>query len=192
MKNKSKWAALLVVLLLAALLTGCSLAREDGTAAFETARKYVRDFEAICNSEDDLRGLLLYGPVGTGKSFLAGCIGNALKAQGVPVLYVNVVTLTGLDFDEQREVIAHMGGARLLVLDDLGAERDTGFKVETLYNVLDRRHAAADRHHQRHAAGDAQRREHGLSPRVGARGPALPPGADGRRKLAAAQDDGGN
>ena len=113
--------------------------REDGAAAFETARTYVRAFEAICNSEDDLRGLLLYGPVGTGKSFLAGCIGNALKAQGVPVLYVNVVTLTGLDFDEQREVIAHMGGARLLVLDDLGAERDTGFKVETLYNVLDRR-----------------------------------------------------
>ena len=35
MKNKSKWAALLVVLLLAALLTGCSLAREDGTAAVE-------------------------------------------------------------------------------------------------------------------------------------------------------------
>ena len=33
MKNKSKWAALLAVLLIAALLTGCSLAREDGTVA---------------------------------------------------------------------------------------------------------------------------------------------------------------
>ncbi len=31
MKNKSKWAALLAVLLIAALMTGCSLAREDGT-----------------------------------------------------------------------------------------------------------------------------------------------------------------
>ena len=31
MKNKSKWAALLAVLFIAALMTGCSLAREDGT-----------------------------------------------------------------------------------------------------------------------------------------------------------------
>ena len=113
--------------------------REDGAAAFETARKYVREFDMICNSDYDLRGLLLYGPTGTGKSFLAGCIGNALRARGIPVLYVNVVTLTGLSPDELRDVIGHMNGARLLILDDLGAERGTEFKAEQVYNIIDRR-----------------------------------------------------
>lgn len=34
-------------------------------------------------------GLLLWGNVGTGKSFFAGCIANALLEQGVPVLMTN-------------------------------------------------------------------------------------------------------
>lgn len=34
-------------------------------------------------------GLLLWGDVGTGKSFFAGCIANALLEQGVPVLMTN-------------------------------------------------------------------------------------------------------
>ena len=34
-------------------------------------------------------GLLLWGGVGTGKSFLAGCIANALMAQEVPVRMTN-------------------------------------------------------------------------------------------------------
>lgn len=34
-------------------------------------------------------GLLFWGGVGTGKSFLAGCIANALMEQEVPVLITN-------------------------------------------------------------------------------------------------------
>ena len=34
-------------------------------------------------------GLLLWGGVGTGKSFLAGCIANALMEQEVPVRMTN-------------------------------------------------------------------------------------------------------
>ena len=34
-------------------------------------------------------GLLIWGDVGTGKSFFAGCIANALLEKGVPVLMTN-------------------------------------------------------------------------------------------------------
>jgi DNA replication protein DnaC len=34
-------------------------------------------------------GLLIWGNVGTGKSFIAGCIANALLDKGIPVLMTN-------------------------------------------------------------------------------------------------------
>lgn len=113
--------------------------REDGEAAFDAGRRYVRDFETICKSEDDLKGLLLYGPPGTGKTHLAACIANELMVRYVPVLFTSVIELTGLYEDELREVLRRMRSARLLVLDDLGAERSTEFKVEQVYNVVNSR-----------------------------------------------------
>ena len=38
-------------------------------------------------------GLLLFGDVGTGKSFFAGCIANALLDRDVPVLMTNFPTI---------------------------------------------------------------------------------------------------
>lgn len=113
--------------------------REDGAAAYEVGQRYVADFDAICNSEEDLKGLLLYGPPGTGKTHLAACIANALMARYVPVLFTSVIELTGLFEDELGEVLRRMRSAKLLVLDDLGAERSTDFKVEQVYNVVNSR-----------------------------------------------------
>ena len=50
------------------------------------ARCYVEQWQAM-RSEN--LGLLLWGGVGTGKSFLAGCIANALMEQEVPVRMTN-------------------------------------------------------------------------------------------------------
>ena len=50
-------------------------------------------------------GLLLFGDVGTGKSFFTGCIANALIEQDIPVLMTNIPLvlnrLTGM-FAEDR------------------------------------------------------------------------------------------
>ena len=50
------------------------------------ARCYVEQWQTM-RSEN--LGLLLWGGVGTGKSFLAGCIANALMEQEVPVRMTN-------------------------------------------------------------------------------------------------------
>ena len=54
------------------------------------AKRYVQHWEEF---KKDSTGLLLWGNVGTGKSFIAGCIANALLDKGVPVIMTNFARL---------------------------------------------------------------------------------------------------
>lgn len=88
-------------------------------------------------------GILFYGDVGTGKSFLACAIANALLGRLVSVSVTNFPRLLNAiqgTFDEERQRrIDSLQRYSLLVIDDLGVERDTAFSVEQVYNVIDTR-----------------------------------------------------
>ena len=107
----------------------------------EKARAYVRNWkEALKNNV----GLLLFGDVGTGKSFFAGCIANALLDQDVPVLMTSFPAilnqLTGVYPEERMEFINSLNDYDLLIIDDLGVERSTEFAMEQMFEVIDRRY----------------------------------------------------
>lgn len=103
-------------------------------------RNYVDNFDKMLSKNV---GLLMYGDPGTGKTFAASCIANALMAKGVPVLVTSIVRLTaGMFGDDLDELLDRMNSARLLVLDDFGAERNTEFKAEQIFTVIDARYAA--------------------------------------------------
>ena len=107
----------------------------------EKARAYVRNWkEAFRNNT----GLLLFGDVGTGKSFFAGCIANALLDQDVPVLMTSSPTilnqLTGVYPEERVDFINSLNDYDLLIIDDLGVERSTEFAMEQMFEVIDRRY----------------------------------------------------
>lgn len=84
----------------------------------------------------DNRGLLLFGSVGTGKTFAAACIANALLEKGYSVVMVSLVTL----IDGADDIIRRMDDIDLLILDDLGAERSTDYGFERIYAVADARY----------------------------------------------------
>ena len=89
-------------------------------------------------------GLLLFGDVGTGKSFAAGCIANALLDQNVPVLMTNFPTilarLSGTFGAERVDFLASLGDYDLLILDDLGVERSTEYSMELMFSIIDSRY----------------------------------------------------
>lgn len=89
-------------------------------------------------------GLLLWGDVGTGKSFFAGCIANALLDKGIPVLMTNfsriLNTLTGMYSDDRNQFIDSFNKYSLLIIDDLGIERSSEFALEQVFNVIDSRY----------------------------------------------------
>mgnify|MGYP000981311203 CR=1 FL=1 len=107
----------------------------------DKAHAYVENWKEAYKSNI---GLLLFGDVGTGKSFFAGCIANALLEQGVPVLMTNfsriLNALSGLYSEEKNQYIDSLNQYSLLIIDDLGIERSTEFALEQVFNVIDSRY----------------------------------------------------
>lgn len=90
-------------------------------------------------------GLMFVGPVGTGKTHLAVMIQNEIIARHkVKSLMVSVPDL----MDDLRQLGDEYGGrinalktVDLLVLDDLGAQKNTEWVTERLYVVINARYA---------------------------------------------------
>ncbi len=111
------------------------------TPELALAKRYVEQWDSM---KAQNIGLLLWGGVGTGKSFFAGCIANALLAQGVPVLMTNFAkilgTVTGMYGMERQKFLSSLNTYSLLILDDLGAERNSEYALEQLFGVVDSRY----------------------------------------------------
>ena len=105
------------------------------------AHRYVGHFAEF---QKNGQGLLFWGNVGTGKTFLAGCIANALMEKNIPVLMTSfpklLNALGGLYSGEKNEYLKSLNQYRLLIIDDLGVERDTPYVLETVYLVIDERY----------------------------------------------------
>ena len=91
----------------------------------------------------DSKGLLLYGTVGTGKTYYAACIANRLIDHGYSVLMTNFARLTnkiqGM-YEGKQEFIDSLNDYTLLIIDDLGAERKSEFMQEMVFNIIDSRY----------------------------------------------------
>lgn len=107
----------------------------------QRARKYVEQWQKV---KVNNLGLLLWGDVGTGKSFMAACIANALLERGTPVLMTNFSKILNqmgaLYSDERYQYIASFSNYSLLIIDDLGIERNTEYALEQVYAVIDERY----------------------------------------------------
>ncbi|MCD8325701.1 MAG: ATP-binding protein [Lachnospiraceae bacterium] len=111
------------------------------SASIQMAKRYVANWE---DAKKNNLGLLLWGDVGTGKSFTAACIANALLEAGVPVLMTNFSKILnqmgGMYSDERYKYIASFSAFELLIIDDLGIERNTEYALEQVYAVIDERY----------------------------------------------------
>lgn len=103
------------------------------------AQKYAVGFDQMFA---DNQGLILYGPVGTGKSYTAACIANYLLARSVPVVmtsFVKILQMIQRGTGDEQTLMSALMEAKLLILDDMGSERSTDFALEKIYNVVDSR-----------------------------------------------------
>jgi len=112
-------------------------------AAVTLSRDFIRNFgENYCN-------LFFYGTVGTGKSFLSGCIARELLQAGHSVIYFSASglfdTLARYSFDYKtrdalQDFYEDFYGCGLLIIDDLGTEITNSFVTSQLFSCLNERH----------------------------------------------------
>lgn len=117
---------------------------DDGANAkiSDIARRYVANFEKMRAKG---KGLMFLGNAGTGKSFMAGCIANALIDKGIKCLITNfpriINELSGM-FEGKQAYIDNLNNYSLLVIDDFAIERETEYTAEIVQNVIDSRYRA--------------------------------------------------
>lgn len=120
---------------------GCTFDADDGRTPQITAicKDYADTF-----SRGDMNGLLLWGKVGTGKSFYAAAIANRLIDNGFSALQTSVQEIVthieSLPFSERPKAKSRFAKYDLLIIDDLGAHRSTEYVMSHVLEILDLRY----------------------------------------------------
>ena len=102
--------------------------------------RYVENFSDMKSKG---KGLLLYGSVGTGKTFYACEVANALIDKGYSALVTSFSRLTNTlqsMFEGRQEYIDRLNNFDLVVFDDLGTENNSDTVQKMVYNIIDSRY----------------------------------------------------
>ena len=119
----------------------------DDLTRFQNAVKECHEFVSVFGK--DYRNLFFYGTVGTGKSFLSGCIAKEVIEAGHPVLYFSSVQLFDIlsagTFDYKKKedlynLLDYLYNCDLLIIDDLGTETLKANVTSQLFSFLNERH----------------------------------------------------
>ena len=123
------------------------LGRPKAQKALEMAKRYVDGIDMIM-SQYGGGGLYFYSKEkGSGKTFLSTIIGNELSKRGKRVRWYGVTNLlqeikAGFDRESGTSgavIIDICKEAEILILDDIGVEKQSAWVNETVYSILDHR-----------------------------------------------------
>lgn len=107
----------------------------------DICERYVKEWEGM---RERGMGILFYGTVGTGKTFLSYAIANALYEKQVSVAVTSFPRILNLlqNSRDRQGLIDHLQRYQLLVIDDLGTERSSSYAEEQVYNVVNARYSS--------------------------------------------------
>lgn len=110
---------------------------------------YKKALNFVKNFNNDYQNLCFYGTVGSGKSFLSGCIAKKLLEEGHSVIYFSASAL--IDFfsryafnyktrEDSEDAYQDIYNCDLLIIDDLGTEITNSFTISKLFTCLNERY----------------------------------------------------
>jgi len=119
-----------------------TFAADNGSCpeAIAAAKWYVENFPALFA---DNKGIMFSGSVGTGKTFAACCIANALIYANRRVFVRKMLTLIRdvSNFKTEEAALSDITKPDLLVIDDFGANQTSEFNTANLCKIIDTRYS---------------------------------------------------
>ena len=116
-------------------------ADNSNKSKMDIAKKYVCNWNTMYK---DNIGLMLFGDVGTGKTYISACIANALIDLGEKVLFTDFSTIINnmMDFStgNNNDYLNSLQKYSLLIIDDLGVERTTDTALQYVEDVINSRY----------------------------------------------------
>ncbi len=118
----------------------CTFEADDGKTPNTSSlcERYAATFDP-----KDPYGLLLLGDVGTGKSYMSSAIANRVIDLGFSAFQTDVryiVNLMEESFDKRQSKLDRVLSYDLLLIEDLGAQRNTSYMMEQVYTIIDGRY----------------------------------------------------
>lgn len=103
-------------------------------------KKYASDFAMHLRNHS---GLLIYGNCGSGKTYAADAIANSVINQGYAAIVTSFAkiaeTVGEIGYEGRSEYYESLMKVPLLIIDDLGTERETEYMMEITHRVIDDR-----------------------------------------------------
>lgn len=113
-----------------------TFANSVGNPSMGFAERYVAKWDDVLQSR---LSFTLSGGVGCGKTYAAACIANAILDKGYRVWMATTSAMLDLMFNEPEKVKNRLRTFDLVVIDDFGAERNTEYAGEKMFQIIDER-----------------------------------------------------
>ena len=117
------------------------LQTQHNARALKLSKSYCDRFPEMIKKN---QGLLFYGGVGTGKTFLAACIANNVLDQCYSVIMTSfpkiLKNLSPYSSQEDEKFIRRLSEVTLCIIDDLGVESGTDTALSKMYDIIDSRY----------------------------------------------------
>lgn len=122
---------------------------QENKEVFEACLRYALRFEKIRKRG---MGIYLHGQSGTGKTYLAACIGNMLLEAGVEVFFANVNTILSeiryaySQRNSELPIVQKYMNAEFMIFDDIGTEKYStrteamSFAQDKFFQIIDGRY----------------------------------------------------
>lgn len=115
---------------------GMTFGNSSGNPTMYIAERYIDRWPDILKNG---LSFTFSGAVGCGKTYAAASIANELLNLGYRVWMVSTVNLLDRMFDEADIIRNRLATFELVVLDDFGAERNTEYAAEKMFQIIDDR-----------------------------------------------------
>lgn len=113
---------------------------ENDTCGYTDLMKYMANL-AERFEEIPVSGYLLWGPHGTGKTFAAACVVNALIDRGIPAVMRSLSDMAGemtaLSPAGQQDYLAEVFANRFICIDDVNLEGDTPLALKMKKMIME-------------------------------------------------------